>query len=602
LASSPLTAEAPPDWHAANHAYVVASLARLRCLVSGADAEALAGARVALEAAEAAMPRPPAITFVERAFRLSSFERDLLLLCAGVELDSALATACAEAQGDPRRSQPTFGLALAALPEAHWSAIGPASPLRRHCLIDIGAGDGLTRSTLRIHERVLHHLVGVDQPDERLWGIVLRAEPPAEVSGSHRVIAEQIVAVWGAAPRGGLPVIELCGPGRREKAAIAALACASVGLRLDVLAAGASRADLDDDRLARLLGREAILGGSALMLDCEDLDERADAPRWLAARRFAERFEGPVFVASRLRMRPVNRKAAAFEIERAGGGDPGTADMGDLAARVEALAGWGDLVLPELQRAALREIAVHVRQRGHLRDRWGFAGRGGRGLGVNALFAGASGTGKTLAAEVLARDLGLALYRVDLSQIFSKYIGDTEKNLRRVFDAAEERSAILLFDEADALFGPRSEVKDSHDRYANVEVAYLLQRMEAYRGLSILTTNLRDALDPAFLRRLRFVVDFPFPEAAEREAIWRRVFPEETPTEELDFVGLSRLHIAGGNIRNIALAAASLAAEEGGPVRMRHVWAAAKTEYGKLGRGMPEGGISAEPRSRRHER
>ena len=173
---------------------------------------------------------------------------------------------------------------------------------------------------------------------------------------------------------------------------------------------------------------------------------------------------------------------------------------------------WDDLVLPEAQKRLLREIAAHVRQRLKVYETWGFGHRSSRGLGISALFAGPSGTGKTMAAEVLANELRLDLYRIDLSQVVSKYIGETEKNLRRVFDAAEDGGAILLFDEADALFGKRSEVKDSHDRYANIEVSYLLQRMEAYRGLAILTTNMKDALDTAFLRRIRFVVQFPFPE------------------------------------------------------------------------------------------
>src|SRR5206468_1643826 len=190
--------------------------------------------------------------------------------------------------------------------------------------------------------------------------------------------------------------------------------------------------------------------------------------------------------------------------------------------------------------------------------------------------------GKTKAAEVLAGELDLDLYRIDLSAVVSKYIGETEKNLRRVFDAAEEGGAILLFDEADALFGKRSEVKDSHDRYANIEVSYLLQRMEAHRGLSILTTNLKSALDTAFLRRLRFVIEFPFPDCAQREGIWRRAFPPATPTEALDHAVLARLDVAGGSIRNIALGAAFLAADAGEPVRMRHVLRAAESEYQKL--------------------
>ena len=190
--------------------------------------------------------------------------------------------------------------------------------------------------------------------------------------------------------------------------------------------------------------------------------------------------------------------------------------------------------------------------------------------------------------EVLANELRLDLYRIDLSQVVSKYIGETEKNLRRVFDAAEEGGAILLFDEADALFGKRSEVKDSHDRYANIEVSYLLQRMEAYRGLAILTTNMKHALDTAFLRRLRFVVHFPFPDAAQRAEIWRRVFPPHTPTEGLDVRRLAQLNVAGGNIRNIALNAAFLAADAGESVGHPHLLLAARGEYAKLEKPLTE--------------
>jgi SpoVK/Ycf46/Vps4 family AAA+-type ATPase len=254
----------------------------------------------------------------------------------------------------------------------------------------------------------------------------------------------------------------------------------------------------------------------------------------------------------------------------------------DLAQHIEAVANWDSLVLPEAQRQVLRAIAVHVRNRVRVYETWGFEARGSRGLGISALFAGTSGTGKTMAAEVLARELHLDLFRIDLSSVVSKYIGETEKNLRRVFDAAEDGGAILLFDEADALFGKRSDVKDSHDRYANIEVGYLLQRMEAYRGLAILTTNLKNALDPAFLRRIRFVVQFPFPDSAQRAEIWRRAFPLATPTEDLNIAAMAQLNVAGGNIRNIALNAAFLAADANEPVRMRHVLTAARAEYAKL--------------------
>ncbi|NET09645.1 MAG: ATP-binding protein, partial [Symploca sp. SIO2B6] len=204
------------------------------------------------------------------------------------------------------------------------------------------------------------------------------------------------------------------------------------------------------------------------------------------------------------------------------------------------------------------------------------------------LFAGASGTGKTLAAEVLANGLNLDLYRIDLSAVVSKYIGETEKNLRRIFDVAETGGAVLLFDEADALFGKRSDVNDSRDRYANMEVAYLLQRIESYRGLAILTTNLQKSIDQAFLRRIRFIVQFPFPDAAQREEIWRRVFPPDTPTKKLSYTKLARLNVSGGNIRNIALNAAFLAAEAGEAVQMVHLLQAAESEYIKLGRPLTD--------------
>ncbi|HVA41707.1 MAG TPA: ATP-binding protein, partial [Candidatus Binataceae bacterium] len=259
-------------------------------------------------------------------------------------------------------------------------------------------------------------------------------------------------------------------------------------------------------------------------------------------------------------------------------------ELDDVAQRIESTAAPDDLVLPAPQRATLGDISVHVRNRVRVYDDWRMGGPSARGLGISALFAGPSGTGKTLAAEVIAHQLELDLYRIDLSQVVSKYIGETERNLRRVFDAADEGGAVLLFDEADALFGKRSEVRDSHDRYANVEISYLLQRMESYRGLAILTTNMRTAIDPAFMRRLRFVVTFPFPDLERREAIWRRAFPAAAPIGGLDYGKLARLTVSGGNIRNIALYAAFLAADRGEPIGMAHLLRAARVECAKLER------------------
>jgi hypothetical protein len=263
----------------------------------------------------------------------------------------------------------------------------------------------------------------------------------------------------------------------------------------------------------------------------------------------------------------------------------------DLAQRIVPCASCEDLVLPEPQIQTLRQLASQVRHRMKVYETWGFSAKGRRGLGVSALFSGESGTGKTMAAEVLAGELALDLYRIDLSAVVSKYIGETEKNLKQVFDAAEEGGVLLLFDEADALFGKRSEVKDSHDRYANIEVSYLLQRMEAFQGLAILTTNSKSALDKSFQRRLRFTVSFPFPDAAQREAIWRRIFPATTPKQGLDHARLAQLNVAGGNIRNIALNATFLAAASGTPVQMAHLLQAARMEAQKIERSLAEAEI-----------
>jgi SpoVK/Ycf46/Vps4 family AAA+-type ATPase len=263
-----------------------------------------------------------------------------------------------------------------------------------------------------------------------------------------------------------------------------------------------------------------------------------------------------------------------------------------LAQRLDPKATWDDIVLPTEEMSLLHQIADQVSQRQKVYEDWGFHNRMNRGLGISALFAGESGTGKTMAAEVIANDLRLNLYRIDLSAVVSKYIGETEKNLRRLFDAAEDGGAILFFDEADALFGKRSEVKDSHDRYANIEINYLLQRMEAFRGLAILATNMKSALDHAFMRRLRFIVNFPFPSPVERQRMWQKAFPAETPSEGLEFNRLGRLNLTGGSIHNIARNAAFLAAQAGTPVTMAVVLAAARSEFRKLERPINEADFS----------
>jgi len=251
---------------------------------------------------------------------------------------------------------------------------------------------------------------------------------------------------------------------------------------------------------------------------------------------------------------------------------------------------WQDIVLPPDPLAQLEEICAQVKYRQVVYGAWGFDRKLSLGKGVTALFAGASGTGKTMAAEVLAQDLQLDLYRIDLSQVVSKYIGETEKNLDRIFSAAETANAILFFDEADALFGKRSEVKDAHDRYANIEVGYLLQKMEEYLGMAILATNLRQNMDDAFVRRIQVIVEFPFPDEEYRRSIWQKAFPGAAPVgEDVKFDVLARqVRLAGGNIKNIALAAAFYAAEAEQEIGWSHLVRAVRREYQKLGRTWSE--------------
>lgn len=653
------------NWNEANQRYLMAALGIVRVELEhqianskteGESPDNARTAQAALKEAAAAMPSPSALELLCTTLGLSAFERDLLLLCAGVELDSKFAAVCAEAQCDPARTFPTLSLALAALPEAHWSALTPAAPLRRWRLIEVGSGSVLTLSQLRIDERVLHYLAGVQHVDERLAGFVEPLNQTGELAPSHRALVERIAAVWlqsAAVPT--LPVVQLCGQEPAEQRAIAVAACSAMGLHAGSMSANSIPTGTTElDGFLRLWRREAVLGNCALLLECHEVDAN-DAARASAINRVIEGLNCPLIISSVERRRAAHRALLTFDVHKPSateqrdiwqralkgmpvtlngqvnalvsqfnldlqkvdaaraealarqvpGSEPVSADefgralwdacrmqarprLDDLAQRIEPVATWDDLVLPRTQLQTLHEIAVHVRRRMTVYETWGFAAKCARGLGISALFAGVSGTGKTMAAEVLANELRLDVYRIDLSAVVSKYIGETEKNLRRVFDAAEEGGAILLFDEADALFGKRSEVKDSHDRYANIEVSYLLQRMEAYQGLAILTTNLKSALDTAFLRRIRFILHFPFPDAAQRAEIWRRIFPCQTPTENLDAAKLARLNVAGGNIRNIALNAAFLAADADEPVRMAHLLRAAQSEYTKLEKSLTE--------------
>jgi hypothetical protein len=590
-------------------------------------------------------------------FDLTPFERDLVVLCTGFELERRFNSAGAGAATEDGARRPTLGLALTVLEDPHWSAVTPGAPLRYWRLIELGGGN-LLDAPLQLDERVLEFVLGVPALDARLqslvrpissaadgdplWDGATGAEPShngAMGPGSQDSAIAVGVRHWNRSPAPREPLL-LVGRHRSSREEIFVRICHELALSSYSLdAADLPSEAVEREHLARLWTREAILSRAALYVRTERCETVANTAAWLETTRApiavevapgspAERLEGvrlhlsPITALQRRELwsrdlgtlaegmngqldriveyfdfdEPAIRLTAAQVRETAAAGDATDAgqlcwracrehsrrSLESLAQRIDVAAAWSDIVLPSSQVETLRQIVIHVRQRSLVYHRWGFAGKHARSLGLTVLFAGASGTGKTMAAEILAAELDLDLYRVDLAAVVSKWVGETEKNLRAIFDGAAQSGAVLLFDEADALFGKRSEVRDSHDRYANLEISYLLQQMEAYRGIAILTTNMQHALDAAFMRRIRFIVQFPFPDHAARADIWERIFPADTPISELDYRVLAQLNVSGGVIRNIALGAAFLAAEDSQLVESRHILAAARTEYGKL--------------------
>jgi hypothetical protein len=615
--------------------------ARLRAHAQGAgdgivevpfadDVPELAEAERALHAAREGLPAGSALDQVCTAFGLTLFERAVLVLAAGPELVAHVATDLIAATGAPRA---TFALALAALPDAHWSAITPAGPLRRWNLVELLDPASPTRSPLMIDERVLHHLVGAGYLDVSLAALACSVPMPEWLPDPLVQAAEAVVVAWAQ----GRPAL-LHGPQPDNVRAVAAMAADFFGMGL--LGLGASDLPSDPvqrDRLLRLMERETVLTGRAWAVDVdggpsEDVAVRARALEGLDAPvvLFAGSGELPSWgdlmpvLVDRLDVRS-RREVLAFALRSAGapasevpaadrdvaagifdlsvrGATAAAAEVGTgttlwsacrhqvrrsfdgLATVRSPRATWADLVLPPPQLEQLHALVAAARHRSVVLDDWGFADRNSRGLGTTALFAGPSGTGKTLAAEVIAHELGVDLVQVDLSTVVSKYIGETEKQLRRLFDAAEDGGVVLLFDEADTLFGKRTEVRDSHDRYANLEVGYLLQRMESFRGLAILTTNTRSVLDQAFLRRIQSIVTFPYPDHVAREAIWRHAFPTGVPLVDVDPAALAEVDLPGGGIAAAALVAAYLGAEDNGSVTAEHVAVATRWELGKTSR------------------
>lgn len=642
------------NWYEANKYYLMASIRLVKKEISGITDPGILQMDQEIENIRSEMSQPPTLEMLSKIFGLTSFERKVLLLCAGMELDSGFKVLNPVSHEQNDFLNPNFATALAAFKDAHWSSLSPERPLRYWQLIELADKSQLTKSPLFINERILHFLTGIDHTDESLAGLLEPVTVKNILVPSHQKILEEIEKTISVSVSiSEIPLIGVKGDEVSDKVSLISQVCKQLNQRLFQLRAGLIPENPKElENLVRIWNRESALSSSALLIDCNDVD-KTNPNQVQSITIFCKKISGLAFISGRKWMPNPERQLLTYEVEKpladeqfslwknllnshangqekslknvvtqfslsadaiekasqevkfmmdstSGKGErmdvsdsikqvccrQSRPELEDLAQRIVPLATWDDLILPEMQKNILREIAMHVRQRSKVYNDWGFASKVSRGLGISALFTGDSGTGKTMASEVLANELKLDLFRIDLSQVVNKYIGETEKNIKKIFDAADAGGAILLFDEADALFGKRSEVKDSHDRFANIEVSYLLQRMEAYRGLAVLTTNLKTSLDKAFLRRIRFVVQFPFPDLEQRKEIWKKVFPDKTPTEQLDMNKLAKLNITGGNIRNIAMNAAFIAADNNEPVQMEHIRRAAKTEYSKLEKPM----------------
>ena len=643
-------------WEAMNEQYLRTALAwlrlRLQHLTETIQQDTLTQAVEALASYETVDPPPPLVILSQR-FGLSRFERETLLLCVAMELDSAAAALCAQANGNSQQAYPTFALALRLFDEPAWDVLSPERPLRYWRLLEVmqTGAQPLTTSPLRADERIVNYVKGLNYLDDRLIPLLTPLDmTDAEITlpPSQQVVVEQAVTfLQQISPQQKLPLMQLLGIDQASKQLLVWHIAAALGLRVYYMPLALIPAhNIDLENLARLWQRESLLLPIGLYIDAHEADQDGEGAA-SSLGRFLVRSDGLFFLGTRDVRQDLRRPTLDLDVAKPTAMEQQTAwqtalpdqashasarlagqfnlgleaiyqvarstlaesqqngqvvdallwdaclvrtrpRLDTLAERLEPKATWDDIILREELIELLRQIANQVSQRGKVYEDWGFRQRMNRGLGLVTLFAGESGTGKTMAAEVVANHLRLNLYRIDLSAVVSKYIGETEKNLRRLFDAAEDGGAILFFDEADALFGKRSQVKDSHDRYANIETNYLLQRMEAYQGLAILATNMKSGLDDAFTRRLRFIVNFPVPDLADRRRIWQKVFPPQTPLDQLDYDRLAGFNMAGGSIYNAALNAAFLAAQDDTPVTMPHLLTAIRTEFLKSDRLIDE--------------
>jgi len=602
-------------------------------------------------------------------FALTSFDKDILLLCLLPELDLKYERLFGYIQDDVTKRRPTVALALDLLCSsfadrlAGRQSLSQHAPLIKHYLISLhddtpGKHAPLLAKSLKIDDRIRDYLLGFDEIDANLLPFVHRIAPQRRLEDIILAdnIRARLVHLTDAHKDGSYLIWYFYGPEGTGKRSTAEALCHRLGTGLLVADVKLMpQVSLPFETITRLLCREAMLQDATIYW--KDFDTLLDddfslqlrtamagieqnpglvflsgGRVWDARHSWGSKLFIPVefpipdygqrqqlwltFLDDQTEAAEAAIGALASKFRLSGGQiveaaslarnlalwqDSGSVTGDDLhqaccqvsnqkliqlARKVKPRYIWDDIVLPKDQLEQLKEICNYVKYHQLVYGEWGFEHKLSLGKGLNVLFAGPSGTGKTMAAEIMANELGLDLYKVDLATVVSKYIGETEKNLDRIFKEAQNSNAILFFDEADAIFGKRSEVRDSHDRYANIEIAYLLQKMEEYQGIVILATNLRKNLDEAFARRMHFSVEFPFPEEEQRYLIWQKVFPSGAPLAEVvDLAFMARqFKIAGGNIKNIALSAAFLAADDGSNITMEHLILATKREYQKMGK------------------
>ena len=597
-----------------------------------------------LQSIAESVPVDSAFSKLVSYFSLNLWEQCILLLCCGIQLDSEIAALCARLNGGDEYFYATMLIACHLFNEGRHKVLSLASPLHaQHLLIfEKEESDLYQLVPMHVDESVLQYLIGETVIDSRLQSYIKLVDNQIVLTEAHQRLVKSIQHYWqNHKALAAHTVIRLTGGDGKTQQMIADATCRAQDIVLYRLYADRlpnNRQDLH--RLVTRLNQHSLFCRCAYFIDWNDETANVSPLRYLLDNLLALLFindmvsvdlldkdivDMPISAPSPQEQikhwqHCINKQQLSLDklqvIRLVTHFNCSAAEIGKLCTTASALsesdelddfsrisqlyrqqhrrqprdlikvippskAGWQDLILPEKEQQLLQKLQAQIEQQYTVYQQWGFTEKISTGLGVSALFAGDSGTGKTFAARIIANQLMLDIYQIDLSSVIDKYIGESEKRLEKIFTIAEKSGAILLFDEADALFGKRSQVENSKDRYANIGVSYLLQRMESYRGLSILTTNFKQNIDDALMRRLRFVIEFPFPRHSERQRMWQCVFPKDVPLANIDYQQLANLPVAGGAIRNIALNAAFLAANDTVAVTMQHLLAAARYEYKK---------------------